>query len=407
MADCLTEHSASLRLFPLPWITLWQACFPLLFQKGRKPQLKNKVITKKQQERPRDAINKVSALAKKGRVFQRPFYHPCFFIKLGWFLMRQSHCADVIPGSENPPMCFVLQEAAQAPPRQPPARALHHHLLPLTFSLHPAPLQPFIWPPTLSTWAAGRASFATSTCLIILRVPEATWLPCRATQGWVTAATTGSRVAPLLPHSPPKPSCLRGLHPWSQECQLLPPCPATARWRRTAASWDPSLAPSSSMSCKQATLPPPPPLHTCLVVATCSRAPTMPSPCTTLTTSMDTISLLPPGWRRAQRNSPPPKALYSALPHLAGPLERGNTFPQGWITGCTWSALPLATSRQPTPVTTDNMVRFRAPPHRCLCTWSNKSCLSLALKAAGPSSFPGINPSQYLFAFKLVVELVL
>ena len=321
--------------------------------------------------------------------------------------MRLSHFTDVVPGSEHPPMCFVLQEAAQAPLQPPPARGPHHPLLPLTFSLHPAPLQPFIWPPTLSMLAAGRVSFATSTCLIIPHVPEATWLPCRATQGWATVATTGCRAAPLLPHSPPKPSCLRGLHPWSQECRLLPPCPVTARWRRTVASWGPSPALSFSTSCKQATLPPPPPLHTCSVAATCSRAPTMPSPCTIPTTSMDIISLLPRGWQRARRNSPPPKALYSALPHPAGPLERGNTFPQGWITGCTWSVLPLATSRRPTPVTTDSMVQFRAPPHRCLCTWSNKPCLSLALKADGPSPLPWVNPSQYLFVFKLIVELVL
>lgn len=278
-------------------------------------------------------------------------------------------------------MCFVLQEAAQALPQPPPARGLHHPLLPLTFFLHPAPLQPSIWPPTLSMLAAGRVSFATSTCLIIPPAPEATW-PCRATQGWATAATTGCRVALLLSRSPLKPLCLRGLHLWSQECRLLLPCPATARWRHTAASWDPSPAPSFSMSCKQETLPQPPPLHTCLVVATCSRAPTTPSPCTIPTTSMDTISLLPPGWRRARRNSPPPKALYSALLHPVGPLERGNTFPQGWITGCTWSALHLATSRRPMPVTTDSMVRSRAPPHRCLCTWSNKLCLSLALEGS-------------------------
>lgn len=340
-------------------------------------------------------------------VFQRPFYHPCLFIKLSCFSMRPSHFADVVLGAEHPPMCFVLQEAAQGPPRPPPAQGPHHHPLLLTFSLHPALLQPSIWPPTLSMLAAGRASFATSTCLITLHVPEATWQHCRATQGWATGATTGCRAALLLPRSPPKPSCLRGLPPWSQECRLLPPCPATARWRHTVASWDLSPAPSFSMSCKQATLPPPPPLHTCLVVATCSRALTMPSPCTIPTTSMDTISLLPPGWQQAQRNSPPPKALYSALPRPVGPLERGNTFPQGWITACTWSALPPATSRRPPPVTTDSTERFRAPPHRCLCTWSNNPCLSLASKAAGPSLFPGANPPQYPFAFKLIVELVL
>lgn len=350
---------------------------------------------------------KCGVLPRKAEFSSSHFYHPCFFIKLSCSLMRLSHFADVVPGSEHPPMCFVLQEAAQAPPQPPPARGPRHPPLPLTFSLHPAPLQPFTWPPTLSMLAAGRVSFATSTCLIIPRVPEATWLPCRATQAWATVATTGCRAALLLPRSPPKLSCLRGLHPWSQECQLLPPCPATARWRHTVASWGPSPAPSFNMSCKQATLPPPPPLHTCSVVATCSRAPTMLSPCTIPTTSMDTISLLPPGWQQAPRNSPPPKALYSALPRPVGPSERGNTFPLGWITGCTWSAHPLATNRRPMLVTTDSMVRFRAPPHRCLCTWSNKRCLSLASKAAGPSLFPWVNPSQYLFVFKLIVELVL
>lgn len=349
----------------------------------------------------------MKALAKRAWVFQRPFYHPCFFIKLSCFLMRLSCFAHVIPGSEHTPMCFVLQEAAQAPPQQPPAQGLRHPLLPLTFSLHPAPLQPFIWPQTLSTLAAGRVSSATSTSPTTLHVPEATWLPCRATRALVTAATTGCRAALLLPHSLPKPSCLRGLHLWSQECQLLLPCPATARWRPMAASWGPSPAPSFSMSCKQATLRPPPPPHTCLVAATCSRAPTTPSPCTIPTTSMDTISRLPQGWRQAQRNSPLPKALYSALPRLGGLSERGNTFQQGWSTGCTWSAPPLATNRQPMPATTDSTVLFRAPHHRCLCTWSNKLCLSLTSKAAGPSLFPWVYPPQYLFAFKLIEELML
>lgn len=357
-------------------------------------------MAKKQKERPMDAINKVGAFAKKDWVFQLPSYHPCFFIELSCFSMRLSHFADVVLGAEHPPMCFILQEAAQERPRPPPARGPHHHLLLLTFSLHPALLQPSIWPPTLSMLAAGRVSFATSTCLIILLVPEATWQHCRATQGWVTGATTGYRAALLLPRSPLKPSCLRGLPPWSQECQLLPPCPATARWRHTVASWDPSLAPSFSMSCKQATLPPPPPLHTCLVVATCSRAPTMPSLCTIPTTFMDTISLLLPGWRQAPRNSPPPKALYSALPHPAGPLERGNTFPQGWITGCTWSALPPATSRRLPPVTTGSMEQFRAPPHRCLYTWSNKAMPLLGNKGRQTFIVPRGEPIPVLFCLQ-------
>lgn len=79
------------QLFPLPWTALWQSCFPLLFWKERKPLLKNKVITKKEAEKTRDAIHKVRAFAKKGWVFQWPFYYPCFFIKLSCFLMRPSH----------------------------------------------------------------------------------------------------------------------------------------------------------------------------------------------------------------------------------------------------------------------------------------------------------------------------
>lgn len=392
-ADFEWWSNASLQIFPPPCNALWHACFHLLFQKGRKPPLKNKITTKNSSRKNQGMLLiKWRPLPRGTKFSSGHFTTLVFFIELSCFLMRLSCFAHVISGSEHPPMCFVLQEAAQAPLQQPPAQGLHHPLLPLTFSLHPAPLQPSIWPPTLSMLVAGRVSFATSTCLTTLHVPEATWLPCRATQGWATVATTGCRVALLLPHSPPKASCLRGLHLWSQECQLLLLCPATARWRPTAASWGPFPAPSFSMSCKQAILHPVLLLHTCLVAATCSRAPTTPSPCTIPTTSMDTISLLPQGWQQAQRNSPLPKALYSALPLPVGPLERGNTFPQGWIMVCTWSALPPATSRQPMPVTTDSMVLFRAPPHRCLCTWSNQQCLSLAWKAIGPALFPWINP---------------
>ena len=55
-------------------------------------------------------------------------------------------------------LCFIFQGAAQALPQPPPA--LGHHLLQLLliFYLHPVLPQRFIWPPTLSTWAAERAS---------------------------------------------------------------------------------------------------------------------------------------------------------------------------------------------------------------------------------------------------------
>lgn len=271
----------------------------------------------------------------------------------------------------------IFQGAAQVPLQQPPAPGLHHPQLLLIFSLHPALLQPFIWPPILLTWAAERASCATLTCLIIPHVPEAIWLPCRVTLGWVTAGTIGCRVALLLPLSPQKLSCLRGLHPWSQECRLHPHCLAMGRWKPMVANWGPSQPLSFSMSCKQATLPPPLLLHICLVVATCNRAPTMPSPFTTLTICMDTISLPPLGWQQAQRNWPHPKALYSVPPLPMGLLERGNIFQQGWIMGCTWSAPHPATSKQPVPVITGSMGLSRVPPHRCLCTWFNQQAVSL------------------------------
>ena len=76
---------------------------------------------------------------------------------------------QVILVSQNN-LCFIFQGAAQALPQPPPA--LGHHLLQLLliFYLHPVLLQRFIWPPTLSTWAADIPGMISSSLMVLTAI---------------------------------------------------------------------------------------------------------------------------------------------------------------------------------------------------------------------------------------------